>query len=97
MLNYEGLIADELAYELLIRGENRVDFTLRQARRQLESIEDTLRVQLILKAEGELVTCKTKLQILKDSVENFVGGEENPEYTRLDNRIAQSIETQLAD
>ncbi|GLV36029.1 hypothetical protein CBL_01793 [Carabus blaptoides fortunei] len=82
-----GLTSDELHYELVIRGEQRSDQTLRQARQRLSTLLNKPIIPLVLNNESELQTCQTKLSVLTSAVEEYQGTGSDTDFDTLDNRM----------
>lgn len=87
-MDFSGLTNDEVYYELMLRGEQRKDFSLRQAIRRLQVIADKPMVDLVLNSEGELALCQAKLSELTQLVNDFSGTESDPRLDALDSRLA---------
>lgn len=86
-----GLTFDELHYELMIRGEQRRDLTLRQARQRLSALANNPIVPLVLNSEGELQTCQSKLASLTSAVEEYQGTGSDTDFETLDNRMGHLL------
>ncbi|GLV45958.1 hypothetical protein CBL_20665 [Carabus blaptoides fortunei] len=79
-MDFSGRTYDELYYELLLRGEQRKDLSLRQAKRLLSTLSDKPTVQLVLNSEA-------KLSLLTELVNDFRGTETDPHLEPLESRI----------